>query len=1092
MGTTTTNGTITSFGNTPQAVDDSYTYTEDFVSSAVWLNVMSNDLGGNAKTLYSIDGGTSDSNNDGLDDLLSKDVAGIDEFSNLGATITIGTDPSDGKMKVSYDAGTLFQSLGAGESATDTFRYAIRLGNGTLSWATVTVHITGTNDAPVITGVKHGSVTEDAQGHGSGSETANGCVTFTDVDSNDHHTASVTPQGAGYLGTFTLDPITHDSTGGVTGSVDWHFTVTDGVLDHLAEGQTLTQKYDVTVSDGHGGVVTQVVNITIHGTNDAPVITSAAQGGDVSEGDGQPVSSMSASGKVTYTDVDTSDSHTLSVSIAAAHGTATVDPDGTWHYTVSDSGAVDALGVNDSLPDSFTVQVDDGHGGIVTQVVNITIHGTNDAPVVDLNGASPGNDNTAAFTEQTPVLIAPSAVISDIDSTNLASMTVTLTARPDGNATESLALNAAAAAAATAAGLTVTYTATTGVLLITGSATQATYQTVLEGVRYNDASDTPNTSNRSVTVVVSDGTASSTSHSITIGVTPVNDAPVIDLNGAAAGTSATLSYLANGAPTAISPSAAVSDVDSADFNGGSLKVSFTTNGTNADQLMIQNQGTGAGQIGVTGSNVTYGGVIIGTFSGGTNGSDLIITFNSATATQAAVQALTDHILYSNSSANPSTSPRTVTFTVNDGDGGASTGSATATINVTAANSAPVVDLNGAATGNDTTVNYPTGVSQLLIASSATISDVDSANLASMTITLTNSKDKNGSIPAEILSLNAAATAAASGLGVTYDPSTGVLSISGSASVATYQSILQGVQYSDTKSPGNHNQTQRIVTVVVSDGVDPSISHTVFINVAQPAGIAGEPINLALVVPELAQGTPITVKVSGVPTDWTLNQGTNLGNGTWLVQQADLASLEVTTASTYAGALVLNVEETWTNADGTTGRAIVADNVEAYAAGSPIFAWSGDDTLSGSAGKDTFVFANPIGKDVVHHFDVGADQIDLVGFGITDFASLQGHIANDGHGNAVITLGDGETITIDGIDAGQLTADNFAFDQEPVLHNAGMLAISDGAMMPVSGIVDNTGVIQLNSTGSETDLEIIQHGATLQGGGQVVLSDDSHN
>jgi hypothetical protein len=262
--------------------------------------------------------------------------------------------------------------------------------------------------------------------------------------------------------------------------------------------------------------------------------------------------------------------------------------------------------------------------------------------------------------------------------------------------------------------------------------------------------------------------------------------------------------------------------------------------------------------------------------------------------------------------------------------------------------------------------------------------------------------------------------------------------------------------------------------------------------AAPAGAAGSPINLALLAPTTAAGTPITVTISGVPADWSLNQGTNLGNGTWLVQQADLATLEVTTASTYAGAMLLTVQESWTNADGSGGMAIVADNVEAYGAGAPIYAWSGDDTLTGSAGKDTFVFANPIGNDVIHHFDAGMDQVDLVGFGIADFASLQGHIANDASGNAVITLGDGETITIDGVDASQLTAGNFAFDQEPVLHNDGTLAISDGAMMPVSGIIDNTGVIQLNSTGSETDLEIIQHGATLQGGGQVVLSDDSHN
>src|SRR5207248_2130106 len=102
----------------------------------------------------------------------------------------------------------------------------------------------------------------------------------------------------------------------------------------------LSDSFTVKVGDGHGGVATQVVNITVTGTNDAPVITSAAQSGAVSEGDDLPPASMSASGLVTFSDVDTSDTHTLSVSVAAGHGTAGVDADGTWHYTVADAGAV--------------------------------------------------------------------------------------------------------------------------------------------------------------------------------------------------------------------------------------------------------------------------------------------------------------------------------------------------------------------------------------------------------------------------------------------------------------------------------------------------------------------------------------------------------------------------------------------------------------------------------------------------------------------------------------------------------------------------------------------------------------------------------
>jgi hypothetical protein len=55
-----------------------------------------------------------------------------------------------------------------------------------------------------------------------------------------------------------------------------------------------------------------------------------------------------------------------------------------------------------------------------------------------------------------------------------------------------------------------------------------------------------------------------------------------------------------------------------------------------------------------------------------------------------------------------------------------------------------------------------------------------------------------------------------------------------------------------------------------------------------------------------------------------------------------------------------------------------------------------------------------------------------------------------------------------------------------------MVISDGAILPLSGIIDNTGTIELNSTGSGTELELIEHGITLQGHGQIVLSDSSEN
>src|SRR5262249_57480609 len=101
-----------------------------------------------------------------------------------------------------------------------------------------------------------------------------------------------------------------------------------------------------------------------------------------------------------------------------------------------------------------------------------------------------------------------------------------------------------------------------------------------------------------------------------------------------------------------------------------------------------------------------------------------------------------------------------------------------------------------------------------------------------------------------------------------------------------------------------------------------------------------------------------------------------------------------------------------------------------------------------------------------------------------------HLSNDSSGNAVVDLGTGESITIVGVDAASLGPDNFLVNQAPSLSNSNTMTVSDGAMLPVGGVIQNSGTIALNSTGNETDLEIVSN-TTLRGGGQVVLSDNNN-
>ena len=74
--------------------------------------------------------------------------------------------------------------------------------------------------------------------------------------------------------------------------------------------------------------------------------------------------------------------------------------------------------------------------------------------------------------------------------------------------------------------------------------------------------------------------------------------------------------------------------------------------------------------------------------------------------------------------------------------------------------------------------------------------------------------------------------------------------------------------------------------------------------------------------------------------------------------------------------------------------------------------------------------------------------------------MKNHLTADVNGNAVITLADGQSITLYGVVAASLSASNFVFDQTPVMNNAGTMTIGDGAMLPLSGIINNTGTIAL--------------------------------
>jgi VCBS repeat-containing protein len=179
--------------------------------------------------------------------------------------------PTEGTLTINGNAfafspGADFLDLGEGETRQVSFTFrATDQHDATSNISTVTLSVTGVNDAPVVSYAEAGGeIHERADGPGENVEpdhTATGTIVYEDIDANDHHSITVTPVGQGYLGVFTVE----DN----GGTLDWTFVVPDADLDGLGESEARTQLYDVTISDGITSV-TQQVSVVLNGINDSP------------------------------------------------------------------------------------------------------------------------------------------------------------------------------------------------------------------------------------------------------------------------------------------------------------------------------------------------------------------------------------------------------------------------------------------------------------------------------------------------------------------------------------------------------------------------------------------------------------------------------------------------------------------------------------------------------------------------------------------------------------------------------------------------------------------------------------------------------
>jgi VCBS repeat-containing protein len=282
-------------------------------------------------------------------------VANAGVFAGQYGQLTLAADGS--YTYVLDNASLAVQSLAEGQVVTESFAYAAFDGI-TSTPSTLTVSITGTNDAPVTT-VDIAAVQEDL------SITATGNVLANDTDIDQDTVLTVANAGvfAGQCGQLSLL---------ADGSYTYALNNASHKVQSLAAGQTVTETFDYQATDGITSTPS-TLTITITGTNDAPVVAAAIADQQTSED--APFSFTVPSD--TFTDIDQGD--------VLAYGATMADGSALPSWLKFDAVGRTFSGVPSNWDVgvfSVSVTATDTGGLFATDTFALNVQNVNDAPIV--------------------------------------------------------------------------------------------------------------------------------------------------------------------------------------------------------------------------------------------------------------------------------------------------------------------------------------------------------------------------------------------------------------------------------------------------------------------------------------------------------------------------------------------------------------------------------------------------------------------------------------------------------------------------------------------------------------------------------------
>jgi VCBS repeat-containing protein len=190
--------------------------------------------------------------------VLSVDAASLPALSANGAALSVN---GDGTVQYDPTNSAVLQALAANEPLDDTFSYTVKDQFGASSTATVTVHVTGVNNAPV----------------------AHNTAAATDEDTAIVITPDVTDVDHGAVISLTSVPA-KSALGAVLtknadGTIGYDPTAA-AAIQKLAEGQTANDTFNYTVKDEFGRSSLAQITVLLTGKSDGVIavddVTSAA------------------------------------------------------------------------------------------------------------------------------------------------------------------------------------------------------------------------------------------------------------------------------------------------------------------------------------------------------------------------------------------------------------------------------------------------------------------------------------------------------------------------------------------------------------------------------------------------------------------------------------------------------------------------------------------------------------------------------------------------------------------------------------------------------------------------------------------------